>query len=1395
MVGGARVRRAAIAVLMTVVASVAGAAGAPPPAGADGNEAPSAPAAYRQLSGGGSYGCAIVAGGTVKCWGLNTDGQLGLGDTANRGDGPGEMGANLPAVDLGTGRTAVSISAGGQHTCAVLDNGSLKCWGINGSGQLGLGDNADRGDESGEMGDALPAVDLGTGRTAVSVSAGTNHTCAVLDNGQVKCWGTSAQGQLGLGDTTQRGDGAGEMGDALPAVDLGTGRTAVAVSVSNFHTCVVLDDGSVKCWGSGANGRLGLGDTAVRGDAAGEMGDALPAVSLGTGRTATAVAATNAGTCAVLDNASLKCWGQNSNGQLGQGDTADRGDGAGEMGDALPAISLGTGRTATSVSGGNSHTCARLDNGSVKCWGAGASGRTGYGDTTDRGDGPNEMGDNLPGVALGTDRIATAVTTAAASTCARIDDGTVKCWGQGGLGRLGLGDTADRGDGANEMGDFLPAVQLAAPPAPQPAPAASRRLSAGGSHSCAILSNGSVKCWGDNEFGKLGLGDTADRGDAAGEMGADLPAVDLGNGRTAVAIAAGSRHTCAVLDNGQLKCWGHNAGGQLGLGDTANRGDGPGEMGDNLPAVDLGTGRTAVSVSIGQEYTCAVLDNGSVKCWGANNLGQAGLGDTAVRGNAPGEMGDDLPAVDLGTGRTAITVSASVSFTCALLDDGSVKCWGSGGTGALGQGNTANRGDGAGEMGDDLPAINLGTGRSAVAITTGGSHVCAVLDNGSVKCWGFSIDGGLGLGNTSGRGDGPGEMGDALPAVSLGTGRTAVGVSAGSSHTCAVLDDGAVKCWGWNIVGQLGLGDTDNRGDGPGEMGNSLPVVALGTGRTAAAISAGSVHACVRLDDGNVKCWGFGGVLGLGDTAARGDGPGEMGDALPVVDLSSPAMTVALSADETTVPVGGTIHYHVTVTNTGDVGLSGLVVSAPDVPDCVQLVPDLLPGEDHTIDCERSPSVDELGSFEVSVSVDSDQTGSESSDPVTVTVTIPAGHGVLKGRVSALLFGNAVSGALVAAISPDDGSVAALDTTDAAGDYAMLVPAGSVWVYRVDPAGGHIAGFHSTTTPTAVGDGATVTVNTQLNRALGGIEGRITDAGSGDGVPTGVALSTNAATGQMSIGAATDSSGFWVIRDLRSVGYLVTMFDLAGGHQPRYYSTSGPSASPAGASTVDVVGGALQVIGTTALPAQATPSGDARLIGTVTGPGGGGLEGVAVVALDAATFQFEAGAVTDAQGDYEIGVDPGSYLVGFADPSGDHQFEWHVDQPGSGLGSATPVAAASGSPGVVDAELAANRGAISGTVVEDGSGDPLAGVWAFAIDATGSVVAVDQTAGDGSYTLAEVPVGAVRVRFYDVSGGYVPEYWDDHAGASGADGYAAANPITLVGGATQTADASLAPTP
>ena len=193
-----------------------------------------------------------------KCWGPNSYGQLGLGRTrrfAQAGDGPNEMSSFLPFVDLGSSLhpsewTIVEVGAGDGHTCARLENGAaraLKCWGRNERGALGLGDTINRGDQEGspEMGDRLPAVQLGTNRSAVSFALGGDfeggHSCALLDNGLVKCWGSNRHGRLGLGDSFNRGDSDGEMGDSLPAVDLG--GKVVQLAAGEGHNCALLDDG------------------------------------------------------------------------------------------------------------------------------------------------------------------------------------------------------------------------------------------------------------------------------------------------------------------------------------------------------------------------------------------------------------------------------------------------------------------------------------------------------------------------------------------------------------------------------------------------------------------------------------------------------------------------------------------------------------------------------------------------------------------------------------------------------------------------------------------------------------------------------------------------------------------------------------------------------------------------------------------------------------------------------------------------------------------------------------------------------------------------------------------------------------------------------------------------
>ncbi|CAM9641828.1 unnamed protein product, partial [Choristocarpus tenellus] len=255
------------------------------------------------------------------------------------------------------------FATGSGHTCVVLDNDALKCFGANDYGQLGQGDTVSRGATPISMGNAIGAVDLGTGLTVVALSAGSGHTCAILSDSSLKCFGKNDKGQLGLGDTNNRGDEPLEMGDALPAVNLGVGRTAVSVMASGDFTCVILDTLKVTCWGAGEYGNLGLGSTEDLGTFANPLGPSLSVVDLGVGYEAFSL---GAGPCAVFSTGGIKCWGKGVYGAHGLGDMDDRGDEAGEMGENLPFVVTGPGGLTTFISGGRDFNCVILMLGGVK---------------------------------------------------------------------------------------------------------------------------------------------------------------------------------------------------------------------------------------------------------------------------------------------------------------------------------------------------------------------------------------------------------------------------------------------------------------------------------------------------------------------------------------------------------------------------------------------------------------------------------------------------------------------------------------------------------------------------------------------------------------------------------------------------------------------------------------------------------------------------------------------------------------------------------------------------------------------------------------------------------------------------------------------------------------------
>jgi alpha-tubulin suppressor-like RCC1 family protein len=422
-----------------------------------------------------------------------------------------------------------------------------------------------------------------------------------------------------------------------------------------------------------------------------------------------------------------------------------------------------------------------------------------------------------------------------------------------------------------------------------------RYVAAGDMHTCVVLHNGNVKCFGAGLYGQLGNGTGLDSGYSTSSSVATTAAIELGLRRTARAIAVGSAHSCALLDNFTVKCWGRSTYGQLGYGDTVSRGDGAGEMAA-LVAIDFGAGRTATAIAVGALHSCALLDNLTVKCWGRNQYGQLGYGDTDSRGDDAGEMGDALLAIDFGTGRTARAIAAGKYFTCALLDNFAVTCWGANTGGQLGLGDTTER-----TSPTALAAIDFGSGLTARALSAGDDHVCAILGDGALVCWGGAGNGRLGSGGTSNIGDGTNEMGTKLAAVSLGSSSTAIAVSAGQAHTCVVFTSTEVKCFGNGGSGRLGVGNQNDLGDSPSEMGTALPAINLGTGRTALAVSAGAEHTCALLDNAALKCWGS------GDSGRRGSSNmsnvgGSSGDMAALVAVNLGTDTTIIIATEPTAP-------------------------------------------------------------------------------------------------------------------------------------------------------------------------------------------------------------------------------------------------------------------------------------------------------------------------------------------------------------------------------------------------------------------------------------------------------------------------------------------------------------
>jgi len=376
------------------------------------------------LVAGADHACALAASGEVTCWGNNDFGQLGYGHTEAIGDD--EPVAWHGSVDVGD--WVVGLTAGRQHTCAILEKGSIRCWGYGGDLALGNGNGKYHtvGDDEvpGEVKDAI----IYSNSPFSQLAAGDHHTCMLTELGSIKCWGNSPEGALGYGYATQTGGWLGNVP---------LGDTASFIVAGSEHTCAIVDGGKIRCWGEATS--LGYGGEKNIGD------DEKPSKvsALWLGETAVQIAAGDRHTCALTVSGAVRCWGQAKDGVLGYADNMDNPS-------AEEAGIVKLGGATIQIAAGKRHTCALLLDGTVRCWGEGSYGALGYGNTQDIGD------DEVPSAAGAVALPEPVVQLVAGDgfTCALLNSGAVQCWGSGLDGRLGYGHEQTIGD------DETPASRL-----------------------------------------------------------------------------------------------------------------------------------------------------------------------------------------------------------------------------------------------------------------------------------------------------------------------------------------------------------------------------------------------------------------------------------------------------------------------------------------------------------------------------------------------------------------------------------------------------------------------------------------------------------------------------------------------------------------------------------------------------------------------------------------------------------------------------------------------------------------------------------------------------------------------------------------------------------------------
>ncbi|MFM8388128.1 MAG: hypothetical protein ACKOA5_02655, partial [Actinomycetota bacterium] len=490
------------------------------------------------------------------------------------------------------------------------------------------------------------------GESLVNIESGERHTCGVTASGGIACWGWNAYGQLGDNSYTNR---------EYPVAVTGISSGAVKVATGLWHSCAVMSDGTVKCWGRTEWGQLGNNTRTI---------SPTPVAVQGI-TNAVDIAASGYASCAVLATGAVTCWGYGGHGELGRGNTSDS-----NIPVVVPALTSGV----VNIDGSQYHYCVSMTDGGAKCWGHNAWGNLGDGTTTQR---------NAPVDVLGLTSGAVRVATTTHSSCAIVGGGNVMCWGYGAYGQNG-NNTNNQTYTAVPVTGVTNAVEI----------------DGGYMHLCARLSSGSAQCWGRNDWGNLGTGNTSH---------SPVPVTVAGLPAGVRAISASYYSSCAITAQGNVWCWGYNAEYQLGDKTNTNSYVPVGVAGVKAAVIaDAETQLSAVTLSAsrfrvgdaGVTYTLPTTNRPNDVTIASTNTSVATI-DPATRavtivGPGTAFIKASVPATSTQSAMWTyaqikvpnteyVQVSANYYSSCGVTRSGGVKCWGNGDWGQLGNGSGDRR--------------------------------------------------------------------------------------------------------------------------------------------------------------------------------------------------------------------------------------------------------------------------------------------------------------------------------------------------------------------------------------------------------------------------------------------------------------------------------------------------------------------------------------------------------------------------------------------------------------------------------------------------------------------------------------------------------------------------------